>query len=158
MTLDYVNALRQKVGNDPLLLPGAVVLIFNDKEELLLEHRKDGGWGLPGGLMELGETIEGTATREVFEETGLVITSLQLLGIFSGEDYHFTFQNGDEIYSVTAVYWTNQYSGKLKHNSNESVDVKFFKTLPPELKDESKDYIMPYYSSIIEKRRTSTHE
>ncbi len=46
------------------------------------KKRYEGGWGLPGGLMELGESLEDTAKREVFEETGLRIANLQFLGIF----------------------------------------------------------------------------
>jgi 8-oxo-dGTP pyrophosphatase MutT (NUDIX family) len=53
--MDYVMGLRKVVGNRPLILTGACVLIINNKNELLLQHRSDGGWGLPGGLMELGE-------------------------------------------------------------------------------------------------------
>ncbi len=92
----------------------------------MLQHRTDGGWGLPGGLMELGESMEETARREVEEETGLLINDLKLLGLFSGAEYHFTFDNGDEIYSVTAVYQTSTYSGKIVPNKDESLDVRFF--------------------------------
>ncbi|WP_328237990.1 NUDIX hydrolase [Shouchella miscanthi] len=155
IALDYVQSLRQKVGTQPLILPGSVVLIVNHQGELLLENRKDGGWGLPGGLMELGESLEQTAVREVKEETGLDVRNLQLLGIFSGETYHFTFDNGDEIYSVTAVYWTKHFSGTLQVNPSESKEVRFVKSLPPTLKDEYKDYILPYYPSILETIRTS---
>ncbi|AIC93510.1 NUDIX hydrolase [Shouchella lehensis] len=153
--MDYVQSLRQKVGTQPLILPGSVVLIVNNQGELLLENRNDGGWGLPGGLMELGESLEQTAIREVKEETGLDVKDLQLLGVFSGEAYHFTFDNGDELYSVTAVYWTNHFSGTLKVNSNESKEVRFVKNLPSTLKDEYKDYILPYYQSILTTIRSS---
>jgi 8-oxo-dGTP pyrophosphatase MutT (NUDIX family) len=54
-----------------LILPGSVVLIFYEDSEILLQHRIDGGWGLPGGLMEMGGSLEDTARREVKEETGL---------------------------------------------------------------------------------------
>jgi 8-oxo-dGTP pyrophosphatase MutT (NUDIX family) len=50
----------------------------------LLQHRKDGNWGLPGGLMERGESLEETAIREVYEETGLTLKCLTLLELFSG--------------------------------------------------------------------------
>ncbi|MBM7840027.1 8-oxo-dGTP pyrophosphatase MutT (NUDIX family) [Alkalihalobacillus xiaoxiensis] len=143
--MEYVHSLRKKVGNTPLILPGAVVLILNEKHELLLQHRTDGGWGLPGGLMELGESMEETARREVEEETGLLINDLKLLGLFSGAEYHFTFDNGDEIYSVTAVYQTSTYSGKIVPNKDESLDVRFFAELPPELLPEYRTYIEPYY-------------
>lgn len=144
--MEYVHALRKKVGHSPLILPGAVVLILNAKSELLLQHRTDGGWGLPGGLMELGESMEETAKREVKEETGLQIESLSLLGLFSGEEYHFTFDNGDEIYSVTAVYQTSTYSGTIVANKDESLDVRFFAELPTDLLPEYRTYIEPYYT------------
>lgn len=143
--LDYVYSLRKQVGTTPLILPGAVVLIINDKNELLLQHRRDGGWGLPGGLMELGESMEETARREVKEETGLELGVLTLLGLFSGEKYHFTFENGDEIYSVTAVYQTNEFTGALEANPDESIELRFFNILPDALLDEYRDYITPYY-------------
>ncbi|MGP4108562.1 NUDIX hydrolase [Virgibacillus sp. L01] len=144
--MDYVKELRELVGHRPLILPGAVVLILNDKNELLLQHRSDGGWGLPGGLMELGESLEETAQREVKEETNLTIGSLKLLGIFSGEEYYLKVANGDEFYSVTAVYTTDEFQGDIKIDRTESVDVQFFQLnhLPNDLLDVYRNFITPY--------------
>ncbi|WP_370455116.1 NUDIX hydrolase [Planomicrobium sp. CPCC 101079] len=124
--MDYVAELRKKVGHLPLILPGAVVIAFNKQNQVLLQHRKDGGWGLPGGLMELGESLEETAKREVKEETGLEIAGLKLLGIFSGQEFHYKLPNGDELYSVTAVFQTNQIAGKLVPDLSESQELRFF--------------------------------
>ncbi|SEQ91334.1 ADP-ribose pyrophosphatase YjhB, NUDIX family [Virgibacillus subterraneus] len=144
--MDYVKELRELVGHRPLILPGAVVLILNDKNELLLQHRSDGGWGLPGGLMELGESMEDTARREVKEETNLTIGNLKLLGIFSGEEYYLKVANGDEFYSVTAVYTTDEVRGDIKIDRTESVDVQFFQLnhLPNDLLDVYRNFITPY--------------
>ncbi|MCR8848511.1 NUDIX hydrolase [Rossellomorea sp. SC111] len=149
--MNYVKDLRKLVGTRPLILPGSVVIILNEYNEILLQNRTDGGWGLPGGLMELGESLEETARREVKEETGLDIGELTLVNIFSGHDYYFKVSNGDELYSVTAVYVTNDVSGKMEVDENESVAVQYFKLneLPDGLTDEYKRYIMSYIKSGV---------
>jgi 8-oxo-dGTP pyrophosphatase MutT (NUDIX family) len=147
--LGYVSELRKLVGNRPLILPGAVVLIFNDKDELLLQHRTDGGWGLPGGIMELGESLEETGRREVKEETGLIIGDLKLEGVFSGSEYFLKVENGDELYSVTAVYSTHGYEGEMKIDESESVDLQFFslEQLPDGLQKSYLDFIKHYLNN-----------
>ena len=104
--MEYYKYLRQYIGHQPIILPGAVVILLNEYNEVLLQKRNDGGYGLPGGLMEMGESLEETAKREVLEETGLEVDELELLGVFSGADYYLKMNNGDELYSVTAVYYS----------------------------------------------------
>ena len=70
--MDYIRYLRNMVGPKPVIMVTAGVVLFNETRELLLQNRADGtGWGLIGGFIELGETVEQTARREVFEETAL---------------------------------------------------------------------------------------
>lgn len=104
---DYVSALRRAVGTRPLIFPGTSVLITDVRDRVLLLARADtGGWGLPGGIMEPGESFEETGRREVKEETGLTVGPLELLGLYSGAAYYYRYPNGDEIYNVTAAYLT----------------------------------------------------
>lgn len=124
--MGYVRELRKLVGTRPLILPGAVVIMLNYEDEILLQLRGGGGWGLPGGIMELGESMEETARRETFEETGLSIGELSLVGLFSGKDYYLKVENGDELYSVTAVYMTREVSGELRKDGVETMDLRYF--------------------------------
>ena len=80
--MDYIKYLRSLVGKNPVILCACGCIIYNEKKEILLQKRADDNkWGIPGGNMELGETIEETACREVFEETGLTVKKLKLFNI-----------------------------------------------------------------------------
>lgn len=141
--MGYVEDIRLLVGHRPLILPGAVVIVLDQHDRILLQRRSDGGWGLPGGLMDLGESLEETARREVREETGLSVGELVLIDVFSGSDYFFRVSNGDELYSVTAVYISREYSGNLSPDGDESVDLGFFSqgSLPEEIAPEYRTYL-----------------
>src|SRR5699024_2262717 len=79
--MGYIEDLRKIVGHRPLILVGSVVIIIDEQGKLLLQQRTfpNGVWGIPGGLMELGESTEDVARREIFEETGLHIGQLHLI-------------------------------------------------------------------------------
>ena len=62
---------------------GVSALIF-DEGRVLLAHRRDiDWWNLPGGGMEIGETVEEATCREVLEETGLEVQVERLVGVYS---------------------------------------------------------------------------
>ncbi|WP_018663235.1 NUDIX hydrolase [Heyndrickxia acidiproducens] len=126
--MGYIEEIRKLTGKRPLILPGSVVLVLNKEEKLLLQQRIEprGVWGLPGGLMELGESAEETARREVYEETGLQLKDLELLNLYSGKNYFVRLQNGDEFYSVTAAYVCRSFFGEARVNLDEGLNIAFF--------------------------------
>ncbi len=122
----YITYLRRYIGHSPLIMCCAGVLILSPQEQILLQHRADNdSWGIPGGAMELGESLEDTARREVFEETGLTLGKLELLGVFSGKEFYYLYPNGDEVFIVDHIFISREFSGELKI-SKESKDLSFF--------------------------------
>lgn len=147
--MGYIENVRKTVGHQPLILVGAVVLIINDNKILLQKrnaHPK-GKWGIPGGLMELGESTQDTARREVFEETGLTVNSLNLIDVFSGKNYYVKVPNGDEFYAVTVAYYTHEFSGKIIMDEDESIQLSFvdIDDLPENIVGSHKEIIDKYF-------------
>ncbi|WP_414043424.1 NUDIX hydrolase [Macrococcus sp. EM39E] len=116
--------MRQHIGHECLIVIGAGI-ILEQNGKILLEQRADNGlWGIPGGLIEIGEKVQDAAIREVTEETGLFPKEVELFGIYSGEDYIVTYPNGDEVYSVSIVFYTKEFDGELTI-SDESKQLRF---------------------------------
>lgn len=125
--MNYYEKLRKFIGHDPILTAGTILLVFNEKREILMQLRSDfKQWGFPGGGLELGESLEDTAKRELEEETGLILDSLKLIDIMSGEETYRDYPNGDKVYDITAIYEVTKYHGKLKINDNESLGFEWF--------------------------------
>ena len=125
--MGYIMNLRKYIGHEPLIGLGATTLVFNDKKELLLNLRTDTNtWGIPGGAMELYETIEETAVRELKEEASISVDELELVTILSGKEYYFEYPNGDKMCTVIVLFKVLNYTGDVKVADNESKQLKFF--------------------------------
>src|SRR5215472_3095956 len=69
--------------NSARLRVAVSALLFDEHRVLLILRRDIDWWNLPGGGMELGETVEDAVKREVREETGLEVEVEQLVGVYS---------------------------------------------------------------------------
>ena len=63
----YYQALRDKLGSELLVIPGAAAVIHNAVGEVLIQERAGGGHSLPGGALEPDEPPAEAVIREVFE-------------------------------------------------------------------------------------------
>jgi len=75
--------VKREYPDTPLVAVGAIII--ENERVLLIKRAKApllGEWSLPGGLLELGETLRQGAVREALEETGLLIQTADLLGVF----------------------------------------------------------------------------
>ncbi len=149
--MGYIMNLREKVGHSPLIGVGATTLVFNNKNELLLNLRSDTNtWGIPGGSKELNESLEECAIRELKEETNINVNDLELITVLSGKEYYFKYPNEDELDCVIALYKVSNYEGELNINDKESKELEFFSLDNlPELESRAKAIINKIKNGII---------
>jgi len=149
--MGYIMNLREIVGHSPLIGVGATTLVFNNKNELLLNLRSDTNtWGIPGGSKELNETLEECAIRELKEETNINVNDLELITVLSGKEYYFKYPNEDELDCVIALYKISSYDGELNINDKESKELEFFSLDNlPELESRAKAIIDKIKNGII---------
>ena len=125
--MGYILELRRTLGSRPIIIAGAGVILVNEKNEILLGRRTDNGyWDYPAGSMELGESFEECARREVFEETGLTCGKLEFFMDLSGEDSFYEYPNGDQIYLAGILYICRDFSGEMKVQEDEAFEQAFF--------------------------------
>ena len=109
---------RPVVGVGAIIVDsGRVALIKRGKAPLL------GEWSIPGGMLELGETLRQGAEREALEETELVVRATEMLGVFDRivrDDVKRT------IYHYVLVdFLCEKVSGEL-HASGDAADARWF--------------------------------
>ena len=141
--MGYIQEIRKYVGHSPIMVTAAMCIIYDKEKGILLEKRTDNGmWCVPGGALELGETLEEALRREVKEETSLEIYNLKLFDVKAG--VHMVYPNKDEVYYTDVVYEINEYEGELKPDS-ESKELVWTPI------DKLPDNIMPTQIEYIEK-------
>ena len=125
--MGYILELRKTLGSRPLIMAGAGVILINGNNEILLQKRRDNGyWDYPAGSMELGESFEECARREVLEETGLICGKLDLFMTLSGKDSFYEYPNGDQVYLAGILYLCHEFTGEMKIQEDEVITQSFF--------------------------------
>ena len=107
--------------------PSVSAVIFDRRGRLLLQQRSDGGqWGLPGGSVEIGESITAAAAREVLEETGLTVRVRRLIGVYSDPALQVVrYPDGNVWHYVSVCFECTVKGGELT-TCDETLALEYF--------------------------------
>lgn len=139
--IDYYDDPEAPSANS--LVPSANVAVENDNGDVLMIQRTDNGnWALPGGAMDLGESLPACAVREVQEETGVICEITGLVGIYTDPRHVILYTSDDECrQEFSVVFRARAVSGDLT-TSSESREVAWIPAA--ELADLKMDRSMRY--------------
>ena len=105
---------------------GCSAAIFDEQGRVFLTRRTDNGqWCLPGGGMESGESVQEACEREVWEETGLHVRALRLVGVYSHSDQLVVYPDGNKAH-IVALHFEAEIIDGEPALSNETTDFGFF--------------------------------
>ncbi len=109
------------------LRSGVAAFICDGGGRVLLQRRSDNNlWGLPGGSVEIGESIRDAIIREVREETGLTVEVEHLIGIYSDPKVQVVrYPDGNVVHYISAFLACRMLAGVLQ-TCDETLDLKFF--------------------------------
>lgn len=101
--------------NAPRHIVSAAVVATDAAGRILLVRSPRRGWEMPGGQVEIGESLEDAAKREVLEESGIEVGDLVFCGVFQALNK-----------SVVNALFRGSCIGGTPTTSAESIDVGFF--------------------------------
>jgi 8-oxo-dGTP pyrophosphatase MutT (NUDIX family) len=123
---DYLKQLRSRVGSQLLLVPSVTGIIYDDRRRVLLVHHADRGlWVAPGGSIEPNESPADATVREVWEETGLVIEPIRIIGVFGGPDFEVVYSNGDRVTYIQTVFECHIRGGEARPDGVETRQLAY---------------------------------
>jgi ADP-ribose pyrophosphatase YjhB (NUDIX family) len=122
----HVRRLRAAVGTELLVLPSVTGIVFDDRDRILLVRQAESGvWSAPGGAVDPEETPANAVVREVWEETGLYVDPIRILGVYGGPSCLVTYPNGDRTIYVMTAFECRVRGGVLQATSDETTAAAF---------------------------------
>jgi ADP-ribose pyrophosphatase YjhB (NUDIX family) len=109
------------------LRPAVAAIIPDAEGKILLQRRSDNGlWGLPGGSVEIGESVCRAILREVREETGLTVEVLRLIGVYSDPRFQVVrYPDDNVVHYISLLFGCRTLSGTLEL-CDETLDLRYF--------------------------------
>jgi ADP-ribose pyrophosphatase YjhB (NUDIX family) len=124
----------------------AVVWRSEARRDLLLMQRSDNAqWGLPGGYVEPGESVETAAAREVYEETGVQIEIGRLVGVYSDPTLQvIEYPDGRRVHAINLCFEATPVGEGIATTPDEVLATGYFGT------DALPDALVPIHRVRIE--------
>lgn len=105
------------------IVVAATAFVLDETDRVLMIRRTDSGlYAIPGGQLEIGETISQTVVREVKEETGLDVEPVRVIGIYTDPDHVIAFTDG-EVRQEFSICFAARMVGGQRRTSDESSEV-----------------------------------
>jgi ADP-ribose pyrophosphatase YjhB (NUDIX family) len=137
--IDYHDDPNAPKANS--MVPSVNVVVVNDQGEILLIRRSDNdNWALPGGAIDLGESVTQAAIRETKEESGIDCEVTGLIGIYSDPKHIILYTSNGEVRQEFSIVLTACPTGGHRAPSNESTEVQWVS--PSEIRNYDMDRSM----------------
>lgn len=119
----FVYSLRQKVGDMRLITAGVEIVPLNKKNQIKLVRSRDiDGWSVPGGHVELGDSWQSAALKELREEVGIIADTddLEICAIVSGPGRVFSYKDGT-TQSFTVCFLCRNWEEELRFLDDDEI-------------------------------------
>lgn len=120
----YLDPADAIVITDTIKRSSANVIVVRDDGDILLIRRTDNGnYALPGGALDVGESIAATAVRETEEETGIRCEITGLVGIYTNPHHVIEYTSNGEVRQEFSIVFTARPVSGTPRASSESSEV-----------------------------------
>ncbi len=107
------------------LVVAASAVVTDEDGRILMQRRRDNDlWALPGGGMDMTDSLPGAAVREVKEETGLDVEITGLVGTYTDPRHVIAYTDGEVRRQFNVCFTARRVGGELEI-SNESTELRF---------------------------------
>ncbi len=121
--IDYFDDPAAPPANS--VVPSASAFVLRDNRLLLISRSDNDNWAMPGGAHDPGESLPQTAVRETFEESGVTVRPVGLVGLFTDPRHLIHYTSDDEVRQEFTIVFRAEYVSGQPTPSEESLQVEW---------------------------------